>query len=88
MRNKQEELEILAQSKSYDIIGITITWLQESCDWCVIMEDYRLFRKDGQGRRGTTNFRLLRELVSKVLWEITFEEMKSINPSQFLSITS
>ena len=31
MRNKQEELEALAQSQSYDIIGLSETWWEESC---------------------------------------------------------
>ncbi|KAM7077755.1 LOW QUALITY PROTEIN: tetratricopeptide repeat protein 33-like [Ciconia maguari] len=52
MRNKQEELEALAQSQSYDIIGISETWWDESCDWGAMMDGYRLFRRDRQGRRG------------------------------------
>ncbi|GAB0203307.1 hypothetical protein GRJ2_002796300 [Grus japonensis] len=49
MRNKQEELEALAQSQHYDIIGISETWWEESC---AVMDGYRLFRRDRQGRRG------------------------------------
>ncbi|GAB0199842.1 hypothetical protein GRJ2_002449600 [Grus japonensis] len=52
MRHKQEELEALAQSQCYDIIGISETWWEESCDWCAVMDGYRLFRRDRQGRRG------------------------------------
>ncbi|GAB0204012.1 mitochondrial enolase superfamily member 1 [Grus japonensis] len=52
MRNKQEELEALAQSQCYDVIGISETWWEESCDWCAVMDGYRLFRRDRQGRRG------------------------------------
>ncbi|GAB0186493.1 hypothetical protein GRJ2_001114600 [Grus japonensis] len=52
MRNKQEELEALALSQCYDIIGISETWWEESCDWCAVMDGYRLFRRDRQGRRG------------------------------------
>ncbi|GAB0203202.1 hypothetical protein GRJ2_002785800 [Grus japonensis] len=52
MRNKQEELEALAQSQRYDVIGISETWWEESCDWCAVMDGYRLFRRDRQGRRG------------------------------------
>ncbi|GAB0177896.1 hypothetical protein GRJ2_000254900 [Grus japonensis] len=51
MRNKQEELEALAQSQCYDIIGISETWWEESCDWRAVMDGYRLFRRDRQGRR-------------------------------------
>lgn len=51
MRNKQEELEALAQSKSY-VIGISETWWEEAWEWCVAMDGYRLCRRDGQGRVG------------------------------------
>ena len=50
MRHKQEELEALAQSQSYDIINISKTWWDESWDWCAVMDAYRLFRSDRQGR--------------------------------------
>ncbi|KAK4828724.1 hypothetical protein QYF61_000715 [Mycteria americana] len=50
--NKQEELELHAQSESYDIIGITETWWDNSHDWRSTMDGYRLFCKDRQGRRG------------------------------------
>ena len=50
--NKQEELELRAQSESYDIIGVTETWWDNSHDWRITMDGYRLFRKDRQGRRG------------------------------------
>ena len=31
-----DELEVLALSHSYDIIGISETWWDESCGWCVV----------------------------------------------------
>lgn len=49
MTREQEELEALTQSQSYDIIGISKTWWKESCDCCVPMDSYRLFK---MGRRG------------------------------------
>ncbi|KAK4831785.1 hypothetical protein QYF61_019098 [Mycteria americana] len=52
MRNKQEELEALAWSQNYDIIGISKTWWDESCDWGAMMDSYRVFRRDRQGRQG------------------------------------
>ncbi|GAB0199663.1 hypothetical protein GRJ2_002431700 [Grus japonensis] len=52
MGNKQEELETCVCLQGYDIIGITETWWDSSCDWSVGMEGYRFFRKDRQGRRG------------------------------------
>ncbi|XP_062466520.1 uncharacterized protein LOC134159318 [Pezoporus occidentalis] len=52
MGNKQEELEMCARLRGYDIIGITETWWDGSYDWSVGMEGYRLFRKDRPGRWG------------------------------------
>ena len=48
MRNKMDELEVLAQSRSYDIIGISETWWDESCGWCVAIGSRRLFKRDRQ----------------------------------------
>lgn len=48
---KQEVLEHCAQSKNYDIIGITETQWDNSQDWRVTMDGYRLFSEDRQGRR-------------------------------------
>ncbi|XP_065421532.1 uncharacterized protein LOC101931368 isoform X1 [Chrysemys picta bellii] len=50
--NKQGELEVLAQSGNYDVIGITETWWGNSHDWSTVMDGYKLFRKDKQGRKG------------------------------------
>ncbi|XP_065409830.1 uncharacterized protein LOC135972960 isoform X1 [Chrysemys picta bellii] len=50
--NKQGELEVLAQSGNYDAIGITETWWDNSHDWSTVMDGYKLFRKDRQGRKG------------------------------------
>ncbi|KAK4812899.1 hypothetical protein QYF61_027293 [Mycteria americana] len=50
--NKQKELELHAQSESYDIIGITETWWDDPHDWRITMDGYRLLWKDRQGRRG------------------------------------
>jgi len=35
--------------QGYDLIGVMETWCDGSYDWCVGMEGYSLFRKDGQG---------------------------------------
>ncbi|GAB0209401.1 hypothetical protein GRJ2_003405800 [Grus japonensis] len=45
-------LETCVCLQGYDLIGITETWWDSSCDWSVGMEGYRLFRKDRQGRQG------------------------------------
>ncbi|KAJ7400469.1 hypothetical protein BTVI_105269 [Pitangus sulphuratus] len=52
MRNKKEGLEVLVQSQSLDIIGISEIWWDETCDWSALLDTYRLFRRDRQGRRG------------------------------------
>ena len=48
---KQEEQETVAQLGKYDLIAIMKTWWDESHDWNTLIEDYRLFRRDRQGRR-------------------------------------
>lgn len=40
------------QLESDDLIVITETWWDESCDWNAVFDSYRLFRKDRRGRRG------------------------------------
>ncbi|CAM4648647.1 unnamed protein product [Lepidochelys kempii] len=50
--NKQGELEVLVMSRNYDVIGITETWWDNSHDWSTVMDGYKLFRKDRQGRKG------------------------------------
>ena len=52
MGNKQEELETVVQLGKYDLIAIMETWWDESHNWNTLIEDYRLFRRDGHGRRG------------------------------------
>lgn len=52
LRNKQDELEALVGSQSYDITGISETWWKESCNGSAGMEGRRLFRSDRQGRWG------------------------------------
>ena len=52
MRNKQEELKKRICLQGYDLTDITEMWWDGSCGWSVGMEGYRLFGKDGQGRRG------------------------------------
>ncbi|KAK4826957.1 hypothetical protein QYF61_012806 [Mycteria americana] len=52
MGNKQEELAAAAQLENYDLIAITETWWDESHDWSAVIDGYKLFRRDRQGRRG------------------------------------
>lgn len=50
--NKQEEPELRTQSETYDVIGITETWWENSHDWETTTDSYKLFQKDRKGRRG------------------------------------
>ncbi|KAJ7408181.1 mitochondrial fission process protein 1 [Willisornis vidua] len=53
MRSKEEEVEALAQSERSDIIGISETLGDETCEWSILLNGgYRLFKRDRQGRRG------------------------------------
>ncbi|XP_075302833.1 uncharacterized protein LOC142365677 isoform X1 [Opisthocomus hoazin] len=52
MGNKQEELEAIVQQNSYNLVAITETWWDSSCDCHAVMDGYRLFRKDRPTRRG------------------------------------
>ena len=52
MSNKQEELEAIVQQENYDIVAIVETWWDDSHNWIVAMDGYKLFRRDRQGRRG------------------------------------
>ncbi|TRZ10882.1 hypothetical protein HGM15179_016231 [Zosterops borbonicus] len=52
MGNKQEELEVMVQQQSYDVVAITETWWNDSCSWSTALNGYRLFRRDRKGRRG------------------------------------
>ena len=52
MGNKQEELEAVVQLGKYDLIAIMETWWDESHNWNLLIEDYRLVRRDRQGMRG------------------------------------
>jgi len=52
MGNKQEEVEANVLLESYNPIALTETWWDESHDWSMATDGYRLFRKDRQGKRG------------------------------------
>ncbi|KAJ7399781.1 hypothetical protein BTVI_110168 [Pitangus sulphuratus] len=52
VRSELEELKALSQSQRFDITGIRETWWDEPCDWNALLNGYRLFRRDRQGRRG------------------------------------
>ena len=49
MGNKQEELEAIVQQENYDIVATKETWWDDSHNWSVAMDGYKLFRWDRQG---------------------------------------
>ena len=50
--NKQEELEATVLLENDDIVAITETWWDDSHDWSVAINGYKLFRKaKKEGRR-------------------------------------
>uniref|UniRef100_A0A803T7N4 Reverse transcriptase domain-containing protein n=1 Tax=Anolis carolinensis TaxID=28377 RepID=A0A803T7N4_ANOCA len=52
MGNKQDELQLLAQHHTYDVIGITKTWWDDSHHWNVAIEGYNLFHRNRTKGRG------------------------------------
>lgn len=52
MGNRQDELETCMQSQSFDLIGMTETWWDSSCDWNVGIKGYTLFKRDRPERPG------------------------------------
>lgn len=46
MGNKHEEFEICLKLQGCDFIEITETWWNGSHDWSVVLEGYKLLRKD------------------------------------------
>ena len=53
MGNKKEELEVIVQRDSCDLVAITQTWWDDSYDCTAAVDGYKLFRRDRQGRRGS-----------------------------------
>ncbi|KAK4823680.1 hypothetical protein QYF61_005651 [Mycteria americana] len=52
MGNKQKKLEAIVHQENYDMVAITETWWDNSHNWSVAMDGYKLFRRDRRGRRG------------------------------------
>lgn len=52
MSNEQEELETTLLLESYDLVALTEMWWDESHDWTVTIDGYRLFRRDGKRKGG------------------------------------
>ena len=50
--NKQEMLESAVLLENLSIVAITETWWNDSYDWSVAIDCYKLFRRGRQGRRG------------------------------------
>lgn len=49
-QGKNEGLEALSQSQSYGIIGVSVAWWEEPSDCCAVLDGYRIFKRDRQGR--------------------------------------
>jgi len=52
MGNKEEQLEIVRVLENYNLIALTETWWNESHDWIMAIEGYRLLRRDRWGKSG------------------------------------
>ncbi|TRZ20521.1 hypothetical protein HGM15179_006655 [Zosterops borbonicus] len=52
MGNKQEELEVMGQQQSCDVVAIAEMWWDDSHSWSTALGGYKLFRRDRKGRRG------------------------------------
>jgi len=63
VRNKQDELEALVSSQSYDVVCVGETGWSESHGRSVGMQGYRLFSRDRQGRQGGGDALRVRESV-------------------------
>lgn len=46
MGNKRQELEATMLLEGYKLVTITETWWDGSHDWSVVINGYRLFRRD------------------------------------------
>ena len=52
MGNKQEKMVVIVRQANYDLVVITETWWDHPHDWSAVMDGYKLFRRDRQGRKG------------------------------------
>ena len=50
--HRQEEVEATVLLKNHNIVAVTKTWRDDSHDWSVAINSYKLFRRNNQGRRG------------------------------------
>uniref|UniRef100_A0A803T8Q3 Reverse transcriptase domain-containing protein n=1 Tax=Anolis carolinensis TaxID=28377 RepID=A0A803T8Q3_ANOCA len=77
MGNKQDELQLLAQHHTYDVIGITETWWDDSHHWNLTIEGYNLFHRNRtKGRGGGVALYVKNSYVA--------EEMQDCNPGNQL----
>lgn len=68
MRNEQGEA--LAQCQKYNITGINKTQWDESCDWCTMLDAYRLFKRDRQARQGGQSRGIASFTRDKNVWSL------------------
>jgi len=75
MGNKQEELEATMLLEIYDLIALTETWWDESHNWSVAIDGYRLFKRD---RRGKSNGGVALYSSEELSLKDSHEQVKSL----------
>ncbi|TRZ14264.1 hypothetical protein HGM15179_012846 [Zosterops borbonicus] len=78
MGNKKEELEIIVQQQSYDVVNITEMWWDDSHSWSTMLDGYKLFRRDRKGRRGGGVALYIRETFGTITIETSDEEVECL----------
>ena len=79
MGSKQEELETTVQLESYDLITITEIWMDESHDWSIAIDGYKLLRRDRKGRKGE-HVALCKKKVDwlhRAVWKIAMNKLRA-----------
>ena len=69
MGNKQEELQVCVCLQGCDVIGITEAWWDDSYDWNVGIDEYKLLRKDRLGRSGRPST----SVTTRIPWTSSWE---------------
>ncbi|KAJ7427171.1 mitochondrial fission process protein 1 [Willisornis vidua] len=78
MGNKQEDLEAIVQQENYDIVAVTETLWDDLHDWSAAMGDYKLFRKDRQGRRDGGVDSYVKEPLDSVELELSSDKVECL----------
>lgn len=76
--NKQEELEVMVEHENCDVVAIMETWWDDLRDWSAAMDGYKLFRRDGRGRRGGGVALYIREALGAMELEINDDKVECL----------